>query len=1161
MSKRHVKGEPPYYDGFDVEKKYSSVLFRPGLVVQVQELNEMQSILKQNIRNISGALLEDGDVIEGCQCIISELNDETNPTAKKALITAGRIYIGGDIFDIPETNLILRGAGNETIGVKLFDEVVTEEEDPSLLDTSAGYANAQMSGAHRQKTYATVVTGDPEASVIYNVNDGVLITYDQEDSENVMLGKINNTLARRTYDESGNYRVDGLQISAKGDSTEDSIMITISAGKAYIKGRELTRNTATTMVLERATDLRRVETETQVYSEDVSEYPLNNGPVITDGLRMKAYVETTTTLTKGLLGGTDGFPSEFSANSIASIQKVWDVKNGEYTIGTNGDCRLSGNAVKWNGGNEPDSGATYNVTFSYVRTMEYNKDFTLTSSNGTYYVVLINTVADDGTPKDRASAYAVNKPVNGQPLLLDYNFMLYRKDLILMDSEGNIFRIKGQSDTFSSVSTPIDSNENNMILGSVLLSPMSDTLSIVNNPNRRLSMNELQQLAERLAHVEESIAMSDLDREAMEGEDATQLVGIYTDGFIGVSKCDLTHKEFNCAVDLDNGELTLSAQEFLHPLSPAVRTDLAPQSSFKSYGSLLTSDPVETQLISVPDATGVRRINQYAVFTGLPSITIEPRQNNWVDTENITVQGNNVTNTTTLRRWWYHGNSGASWLESEKNKYIELGFADGGRTAGWNSTITSTKTNSSESVLSTAIKYMQQVPVSVTGRAFDPYTDYINVYFNGNKVACEPASDTYRGTAPDSLRADIDGVVKGTFTVPANTLCGTVEVQIYADSDPSKSASTTYTSTGTLNTVTKTVWNVTNIVHPTDPLAQTFQFSEDQFLSSVGLYFANKDNKDVTIQLRGVDNGYPNQELYAETVLKASEILTSPKGTTETKVLFRDPVFCEKDKQYAICILTESQVTSMFFSELGGTDIRTNVQLLKNPYIAGMMFSSSNAIAWTAHQDSNLKFNVYGNSYSASEGIIYFNELNNLDYDRMMLTGDVSTPDGTRLNWEYSKDSGKTWLPFTLYQDLELDEVLTKILIRVRLTNNRTVSPALLESSIYLVGFKNNLEGNYISRNIVLDDEFTEIKQTLAIYNPDNTATNVNIYYATDVDGVEWNSPIDSGKAKNLGAGWYRYTWTAHLSTGAKNFRAKINLRTNRSTIRPRVASLMNILT
>ena len=39
----------PYFDDFDENKDYYRVLFKPGVAVQVRELNQLQSILQKQI--------------------------------------------------------------------------------------------------------------------------------------------------------------------------------------------------------------------------------------------------------------------------------------------------------------------------------------------------------------------------------------------------------------------------------------------------------------------------------------------------------------------------------------------------------------------------------------------------------------------------------------------------------------------------------------------------------------------------------------------------------------------------------------------------------------------------------------------------------------------------------------------------------------------------------------------------------------------------------------------------------------------------------------------------------------------------------------------------------------------------------------------------------
>lgn len=54
----------PYYDDFDVTKGFLKVLFKPGLSVQTRELNQIQSILQNQIGQLSDSIFKDGSVVK-----------------------------------------------------------------------------------------------------------------------------------------------------------------------------------------------------------------------------------------------------------------------------------------------------------------------------------------------------------------------------------------------------------------------------------------------------------------------------------------------------------------------------------------------------------------------------------------------------------------------------------------------------------------------------------------------------------------------------------------------------------------------------------------------------------------------------------------------------------------------------------------------------------------------------------------------------------------------------------------------------------------------------------------------------------------------------------------------------------------------------------------
>lgn len=59
----------PYYDDYDPAKNFYRVLFRPGVAVQARELNQLQSILQNQIERFGDNIFKRGTIIEGCNII------------------------------------------------------------------------------------------------------------------------------------------------------------------------------------------------------------------------------------------------------------------------------------------------------------------------------------------------------------------------------------------------------------------------------------------------------------------------------------------------------------------------------------------------------------------------------------------------------------------------------------------------------------------------------------------------------------------------------------------------------------------------------------------------------------------------------------------------------------------------------------------------------------------------------------------------------------------------------------------------------------------------------------------------------------------------------------------------------------------------------------
>lgn len=1125
-----------YYNLFDDTKGYTELLFRAGKILQSKELNEMQSIIKNQIKAVGDTVLTDGDIIEGCQLVIAD--DKQSVT-----MTKGKIYLDGNVRDVPDTQFSITGIGTEFIGVILKSIVITPDEDSSLNDIATGFDNYNQDGAFRLKEYVEVVLNNNSSTILYTLIDGMQLSVNTAE-DLTQLDKINTTLARRTFDESGNYKVSGLTISDKNVYDDNYVYATIDAGKAYVRGYEVSKETAQTVRLTRPTSLRTRRYENKPYVVGQSSYALRES-YVNRILEATAYVQTNTVLTRGsILYGTDTIEDNDNVSDIVSVS----LNGSEYVKGTDWDIDIQNRGgVTWlEGGNHPESGIHYTVVYKYQRTMIEGTDFELITREVNDRTVWYFNLLESGAT-----------PVQDTNISITYNFYLCRRDTISLDKNGNILVVEGQPDVLSSVESPSVDIEQVLVLGSVLLKPNDNTLSIINNNTKAIQMIDLYHMLERINDLEYNQAISDLDQEAAAGENATELKGIFTDGFIGLTKADIGYNYngivFDCSIDLDNQELTLPYSTYVSAITPDETTNYR----VGKFNRLFTAPYSEVTLISQDLASDIIRVNSYNAFPKSPSLKITPEVDNWVDTNTITLQGGIKTQTVTLRRWWYHKND--SWAQSEKALWQSYGFADGGASLGWgNGTATGSMTTVN-SIISSAIMYMRQRRVDFVISNLQPYSSNIIVSFNGEVIPVTPSGEVYTISGVEGkIKADAYGIAKGYFSVPANTLCGTVEVKAYVENTPSLSGIANYTAEGSMQTTTQTVYTVKTTVRTSDPLAQSFQFDQDQFITGVGLYFCDKDiTEPITVQIRNMINGYPGTTVYAEKVIAGSQVKYHAKAGTETRVTFDDPVYCNANEQYCFTVLSDSDVDSMWLAETNKKDIVTSAIISKNPYLNGVMFSSSNAMTWTAHQSQDLKFNLYGAKFE-STGSIVFNALTDVSLDRIMIMSDESIPTGCTISWQYSINE-EEWLPIEVYDDRDLSEIANSVQVRCNITATANTSPAIAFDSLLLCGFKSANEGTYVSRVVPVSAGYNKVKIDFDLYKPGNT--NFIISYATDKNATNWKNLSTTITPVEKSSKYKTYTFEDSLSETAYWYTVKIYLtKPATTTDRPTVQNLKNIM-
>jgi hypothetical protein len=147
-----------------------------------------------------------------------------------------------------------KATANARIGFEVTESLVQSFNDTSLLDPAQEASNYQAPGADRYKvdlvlsTRALDSVDDVKFIELARVEQGILTSYVQFPLYSVL----EDTLARRTFDESGNYTVRPFKIALETNAANTANMdIILSPGKAYVYGYEFETISPTTITIDK----------------------------------------------------------------------------------------------------------------------------------------------------------------------------------------------------------------------------------------------------------------------------------------------------------------------------------------------------------------------------------------------------------------------------------------------------------------------------------------------------------------------------------------------------------------------------------------------------------------------------------------------------------------------------------------------------------------------------------------------------------------------------------------------------------------------------------------------------------------------------------------------------------------------------------------------
>lgn len=279
-----------------------------------------------------------------------------------AKITEGVYFIRGFFVTVPKQTVILDQYTNKPsyrVGLFINEEfAVASNTYSDLFDNAQGFSNFAAPGADRLIVDATLIKkdindfNDENFVELLRVDNGILQNFVRKSGNDILTSE----LARRTYDESGDYYVKPFSLSIKeslnnkigndgiygenqktkqGNTPSESLgCINISPGKAFVRGYEVETSGTTIIDFDKPREIETLQNQSIPFSLG-RQIELNNvhGSIIS-GFSTSSQISfySNRTLTAGI-----------SSGSRIGYARIYDLKlkNSEYSNeSTKYECSL-----------------------------------------------------------------------------------------------------------------------------------------------------------------------------------------------------------------------------------------------------------------------------------------------------------------------------------------------------------------------------------------------------------------------------------------------------------------------------------------------------------------------------------------------------------------------------------------------------------------------------------------------------------------------------------------------------------------------------------------------------------------------------------------------------------------------------------------------------
>lgn len=320
---------------------------------------------------------------------------------------------------------------NAKIGFEITESTISSSTDTSLLDPAQDASNYQAPGADRFKINLTLSTRSLTSTdttqfiELARVEEGVLT----RNYRFPIYSVLEDTLARRTYDESGNYTVRPFKLSLETNTANTANLdVILSPGKAYVFGYEYETIAPTRLTIQKPRDTEAVQNKrlTADYGNFIYTTNPTGSVAINDLSTINLYcvnvssinVTSVATIANTLIGTARVISTSYDTSSNTSDSSTYTYKSFLFDVNVNNSITGNVNVATTTTVTIGNTGA--GQIYSSVNNAYVGATLKITSGSGSTEAPKIITAFDATTQTITVADAFITTPSNTSIFSIDF---------------------------------------------------------------------------------------------------------------------------------------------------------------------------------------------------------------------------------------------------------------------------------------------------------------------------------------------------------------------------------------------------------------------------------------------------------------------------------------------------------------------------------------------------------------------------------------------------------------------------------------------------------------------------------------------------------------------------------------------------------------------